>query len=721
VKILDKILLANLMSVMVIGGAFAADAPARARSAARGPAAANTVAATAPAAGGSPRAVLGGTPVTPTRASTARNTLTPAVQAPVAEPEAVFVEPERATESPEVDNSFVESMDSLVGGDNNVDARTAARLRIAERDKADASESEFLRGVANASRSKCETELNTCVIGDCGSDLQKCNDDTDAIWSARFQKCRAKTSCTGAEIGVYGDIIKEDIRVDAKISLMNLIISCNNEYSNCLQTQCATTDARSLIGGGAVVGFNGCVTQAKINSALNYCKPVYDRCRPYDSGIQARFTNMMATLRVEKEKRIAELQKELDVMLPQMRQLCRDSGASFDERSGNCVFTAFLSVEAQGRRYTPASKMVMPGSQYQCTDQWFGVDVTQYLQNAIYSTIQQKSSVAALMGAGLGIGASVGLDMLKNGLPGEKLDKAAGMLEGVKDAMEEQKQDAPAPASTESEECDCDCKAKNALPGEGKVVRFNACITNAKEMVEEGATCATGETVSASKKIDDCGVYVRLVSASQPELPTPALTEQTVAAPEIVTYKLIDSDFEGGFFEVGKSDINEHARWMNECKDENNNVMGYEIKFLTCQRGKLSAKIKAAEAAGYKDWKINVEGYADDTGTDKTNDKLSEDRARKIKEELGQQLFATGSELQRAGETMQKRMKHEGKGSNAAKAAVAKAGKLSRKDLEELRKQFRRVDITFIPGNPPSSKPEILVDAIGQQSDERPS
>jgi outer membrane protein OmpA-like peptidoglycan-associated protein len=406
IRLYGKSLLGIMAAAVLLADAFAAPPPPSGRG--RG----------APAADA-------GAPAPATQARGGRGFSGAATRTTTEEPEVVVIE-EAAPVGAEADKDFGKQMDKKLNTGAPVDTRAAAREKANERERQDIAETQFMRGIASASKSKCENELMNCVVEDCGADFQKCTGDGDGVWSARFQKCRVKTSCTGAELSVYGDIIREDIKVDSQIRLMQLIIQGNNAYSRCLQNQCATTQGTPLEG---MIGFNACVTQGRINAALTACQAVYEKFRPYDSGLQARFTSMMGMLRAEKEKRIAELQKELDAMMPKMRDECKRAGAVFDDRSGECVFTAFLSVEANGRRYTPASKKIVPGSQFQCTDQWFGVDVTTYLKNAISLTVEQKTASAAFMGAGLGVGASVltsGIaDKLKDSPAGALMDKAA--------------------------------------------------------------------------------------------------------------------------------------------------------------------------------------------------------------------------------------------------------------------------------------------------------
>ena len=74
----------------------------------------------------------------------------------------------------------------------------------------------------------------------------------------------------------------------------------------------------------------------------------------------------------------------------------------FDERSLVCVYTVNFFA---GNSTTPtASKKAYAGSAFDCTQDWFGIDVTTFKENAYRYTRSQTSASSALMGSGLGIG-----------------------------------------------------------------------------------------------------------------------------------------------------------------------------------------------------------------------------------------------------------------------------------------------------------------------------
>ncbi|MCL2629324.1 MAG: hypothetical protein FWD33_01365 [Alphaproteobacteria bacterium] len=400
-----KILYIKFLSAGLIAIAVSASAstPAPTGRAARGIPATTT----APAEGAAPTVSTAGRGVV-TRGAAPGIAPTGIIAAQVVQanaPEVIAEEPPTATTNADRIKTRMQDMSGgrRSGGTNAWERALGAQ---SDRERREATLIQFRRRINPTDRTPCATELLACVKQDCGDNLQRCFNDGDGVWSERFNRCRTRVNCSGAELSVYGKIIRDDVEVDARLWLFGQIINGNEAYSRCLQTQCATQRAAGTLLGHVAIGFNGCVTQARINQALSACRPVYDEFRQFDSNLQVRFTNMMGALRVEREKQIHALQAELDAMMPAMRNMCTSVGAVFDDRNGECAFTAIFSVEADGRRYTPASRKIAPGGDFVCTEEWFGVDVTRYLMNAINRDVTAAGASAAFLGAGLGVGAA---------------------------------------------------------------------------------------------------------------------------------------------------------------------------------------------------------------------------------------------------------------------------------------------------------------------------
>ena len=112
--------------------------------------------------------------------------------------------------------------------------------------------------------------------------------------------------------------------------------------------------------------------------------------------------NVFATLRQDAEKEIVKDEQRLYQMRDQMRAQCQRMGALFDERSLICVYTVNFFA---GNASTPtASKKAYAGSSFNCTPDWFGIDVTTFKENAYRYTRSQTGASSALMGSGLGVG-----------------------------------------------------------------------------------------------------------------------------------------------------------------------------------------------------------------------------------------------------------------------------------------------------------------------------
>ena len=84
-----------------------------------------------------------------------------------------------------------------------------------------------------------------------------------------------------------------------------------------------------------------------------------------------------------------------------MRDTCKRLGAMFDERTLDCVYTVNFYAGEKNTLY--ASKKAYAGSTFNCDQNWFGVDITTFKENAMRLTREQKSATSALMGSGIGM------------------------------------------------------------------------------------------------------------------------------------------------------------------------------------------------------------------------------------------------------------------------------------------------------------------------------
>ena len=83
-----------------------------------------------------------------------------------------------------------------------------------------------------------------------------------------------------------------------------------------------------------------------------------------------------------------------------MRSQCELLGAAFDERTFDCVFTVNFYANNSSTPY--ASRRAYAGNTFNCTQDWFGVDVTTFKENAARLTRQHQEEIGANVGDNLG-------------------------------------------------------------------------------------------------------------------------------------------------------------------------------------------------------------------------------------------------------------------------------------------------------------------------------
>ena len=83
-----------------------------------------------------------------------------------------------------------------------------------------------------------------------------------------------------------------------------------------------------------------------------------------------------------------------------MAETCNRLGAAFDERTLDCVYTVNFYAGDDNTLF--ASKKRYAGSTFDCTPNWFGIDVTTFMENAMRLTREQTAASSAMLGAGVG-------------------------------------------------------------------------------------------------------------------------------------------------------------------------------------------------------------------------------------------------------------------------------------------------------------------------------
>lgn len=287
---------------------------------------------------------------------------------------------------------FQESFDTAF--DSETDSAAAARAESIRRqrdeyDRQDRAESAAAtRQGANA----CDTGLRSCMAEKCGKDFGQCAGDGDTDWGIKMDACRATVQCTGHEYQLLSAEIKADRDANATLANYQATVNCGNEYNSCLVTECGAT-------------FRDCWGKTAGDAAIAKCGQKYKSCLTTDNGLAARAGEVLSTLRVDAEKQVQADEKRLYALRDEMAQACARLGAMFDERSLVCVYTVNFFANNSSTPY--ASKKLYAGGTFNCDQNWFGVNVTTFKENALRETETQRAVISGVMGSGLGTAAGM--------------------------------------------------------------------------------------------------------------------------------------------------------------------------------------------------------------------------------------------------------------------------------------------------------------------------
>lgn len=279
------------------------------------------------------------------------------------------------------------------GATSSVDTSANDRAELIRAQRAALDAADATNTVATATttgRSGCDTDLRACMAEKCGSDFTKCSGDTDTLWGDKMDACRRKiTTCTSAMYAKFAPEIRADRDMNARLASYNTIIDCGNRYNKCIVEQCGTT-------------YSKCLGKSAGDTAISACASIARECTTADSGLASRTMNVFATLRQGAEVQVKSDEQRLYALRDQMSAMCRRLGAMFDERSLTCVYT--VNFWAGENPETPfASKKLYAGDTFDCTQNWFGIDVTTFKENAYRLTREQTSATSSLMGSGVGM------------------------------------------------------------------------------------------------------------------------------------------------------------------------------------------------------------------------------------------------------------------------------------------------------------------------------
>ena len=325
-------------------------------------------------------------------------------------------EPEEETSEPIVNKStqFDDIISASTTATSGASSDMAERIRqqraaAAAKDAADELASKM--GASKSAKNACDFGLRQCMSETCGKDFTKCATDGDTVFGDKLNKCRRDLTCTGEEFKLFTAEIKADRDLNVQLSSYNAVIDCGNEYNECIVEQCGAT-------------FDKCLGKAAEDKASSTCKSIATKCKEQDSGMPGRFGVVIGKLRENAEIDIKKDEDRMYALRDLMKTSCNKIGAMFDERTFDCVYT--VNFYAGKDQETPmASRKRYAGDTFVCMQEWFGIDVTTFKENAYRETRAQKAASSAMLGAGVGTAASmITSGAISRGLDTQKAQKA---------------------------------------------------------------------------------------------------------------------------------------------------------------------------------------------------------------------------------------------------------------------------------------------------------
>ena len=281
--------------------------------------------------------------------------------------------------------------DATAGGDASRSALAEQiRAQRAALDAADAATAakQNTKKAMSGGKNSCDQKLRACMKSKCGNDFTKCAGDGDTMWGDKMDACRRDATCTGEEYRLFATEIKADRDMNTTIASYNAIVDCGNNYNQCILQECGTT-------------FGKCLGKQAGDNAISKCNKIAKSCQEQDSGLASRVMTVFGTLRQDAEAQVAKDEERLHTLRDNMRETCKRLGAMFDERTLDCVYTINFYAAQNEKPY--ASKKAYAGSSFDCDQNWFGIDITTFKENAFRLTRAQTAASSAMLGGGVGM------------------------------------------------------------------------------------------------------------------------------------------------------------------------------------------------------------------------------------------------------------------------------------------------------------------------------
>ncbi len=388
------------------------------------------------------------------------------VETSVAEEVATVQVAAAVDETPVVDTEKSEKFNIALDGVSASSEKESDLTKLIESQRAADAEniiatSSAARTVAatTSGRNNCDENMRACMKEKCGDNFANCALDSDILWGQKMESCRLTAKCTGAEYAAFAPEIKADRDTHQLLGGFVQTQDCGSRYNECIVSGCGTQ-------------LDKCLNKTAGNKVISDCNKIADECRTADSGLAARAIGVFGTLRQDAEKQIVTDEAELYALRDKMTQKCKGMGAMFDDRSFDCVFSAqFWTPDTNGPM---ASRKIYAGNTFDCTQDWFGVDVTTYLENAARITREQQGTTNALLGAGAGTLAGTGLNAVMKGGFGQTSQQVAA--DTAKSAYEEECNTQG--GTMKNGKCDVSSIQKNADQADKKLRDYKATAEN---------------------------------------------------------------------------------------------------------------------------------------------------------------------------------------------------------------------------------------------------
>ena len=405
----------------------------------------------------------------------------------------------------------------------------------------------------------CDNGLRVCMSRTCGGDeFAGCALDSDTEWGMKMNTCRRQTECTGDEFAAFAAEIKADRDQFHQMSRFQAIMNCGVEYNNCIRNACNSdpeyTNCVSRGGSPAACRqharyYEQCWGRAGEVRGFAHCEAIQARCRGEDSGMEGRAREMIAGMRVNLERNLANWEREIFVLHNRLIETCRATQGTLDDRSLHCVYMAYLYIDYQdgeGLR-TVGNRRLHGGDRFVCTPEFFNVDLTTHIENAIRLTRSQTGATAALMGAGLGIaGGALASGAIGRAVEQHAADRAEADLQRAANVPPAQPQPTgqgeppppAAPAFQVGNEAQEDRNFTNAMTGEGTGTAISGALTS----IEGQSSNAEGglSTVMASLDSDKAPVEAQDAAAgaalANQRINNQPPAQESAAAPPVVEH-----------------------------------------------------------------------------------------------------------------------------------------------------------------------------------------